>query len=250
MTRRFFNTVGPCVLLMSVASIAARGNVVVIDSFEDRPAGYPVMVAFGDAVNAMQSYPNVIGGRGISIYGDTPQVTLPNGEGGSVEATVVDINNATGSSFLEFNSDPNASTTLEIGYGGTSDFDPQPTPLGLNVNPATDFLQLAFLAYNNVNSQDLMVGAFLNTEFNPLQSPTSTPVSATLVGSGAQSLDFPLSNLGGNTLDFVTFNFQPPPGTSFELASVELITSVPEPASMALLAFGSLGLLSRWRRSR
>jgi hypothetical protein len=233
MNRRSLIGIGLYVLLIPVASVTAHGGIVVIDSFEDRPAGpgFPLVGGYlYDPGVIMTSYPHVIGGRGMLLSGTTP------GEGS--DAVSVDIDNTATPSFLEYNSfDPTFGGELEIDYGASEVpyTGSNVTQLGLNVNPATDYLQLNFLAYNYAGDQDMTVVAFLNSVPNPLVSPTPTTVTGMLGQPGLQVLDFPLSSLTGDTLEFASFVFQAPPGTDFELSSVELITSVPEPGSAWLL---------------
>jgi hypothetical protein len=229
------------IAVMFVAS-AARGSVT-IDKFEDTEGPLTAGLYQGE-VFLTSVFQHVVGGRGISISNTTTGVGFPGSNPISAE-----IINRNGASFFEYrSSDDGASGECQLGYGGSSTIEPAPQPMGLYVNPATDFLRLTFIAYNHANALDMTVDALLNTEL--LHNPSDPPVVGALTIPGAQVLDFPLTSLVGNVLNFVTFDFHAPPGANFQLSSVQLANSVPEPTAAGLLCLSTLLLLPRRKIAR
>lgn len=240
--RQFAKRTNRCLLLLAASAacftIMASETVsradVIIDSFQDRPANFPLSIQANSngtgsgILGGVAAYNHVVGGRGISLgitgTSDSDSVT-------------VDISNTGGATFLSYAGTMGATGSITVQYGTIQVFnDPsglQATPMGLSISPDTTYLRLAFAAYNHANNQDMGVGALLETGLFPNDSSAS--VSETLSSAGPQFVDFPLAALPGNILNSVTFEFSAPPGTEFQLDSVSLIT-IPEPGSFLLLA--------------
>ncbi|HEY1686864.1 MAG TPA: hypothetical protein VGG19_19035 [Tepidisphaeraceae bacterium] len=215
---RFLNApVLAVTLLVSMCEILHAD--ITIDSFLD--AEGPLSAGPGVSAGTFaDSYPHVLGGRTLLLTASAGGfITFPPSY--TIQANITTIN---GFPCLEYTAlDNQAAGELELTYGSDRDSYPgAPTPLGLTVNPSQDFLSLTFLAYNDPQEQDMTVNAFLNSE-----TATGPMVSATLATPDLQVLDYPLTSLTTDTLDFVTFDFNAPPGADFQLASVMLM---PEPA--------------------
>jgi hypothetical protein len=235
--------------VLFVAPLACRADVV-LDSFEDRPAGFPMTGGYNEGDTfILAAYPHVVGGRAMTIIGTTPTGTLPNGQGGGAEVSA-DIGTVDGISALEYSSiQPDSAGDLSLDYGtsdGPGGLMMSATPLYLPVNTATDYLRLTFLSYNHANGQDMVVNASLGSGLDP-NAVSSVTTSVTTVG--AQEVDIPLTNLPGIELDFFELDFSAPAGTSFDLDSVTLVTPSPEPASAWLISLAVPLLMRRARSS-
>jgi hypothetical protein len=219
--------------LVALATASAARADVVIDSFQDRQAGFPLSIhanpdgTSSGILGGTRAYNHVIGGRGISlsIIGASDS-----------DSATVDIEGNSAATFLGYTATSGATASISLEYGTIQDLhDPlgvQASPMELAVAPTSTFLRLTFSTYNHANGQDMEVSALL--EFGLSPDSVSDSVSETLSASGPQFLDFPLPATSGNALNSVTFELNAPPGTEFELSSVSLIT-VPEPGTILLL---------------
>jgi hypothetical protein len=233
-----------CALIIAMGSARANADVTVIDSFQDRPTWFPLVVGYGyESTGIVVSFPHVLGGRAVSLAATTP------GLRGSY-AVEANINDTDASTLLEYSSlSVGAAGNLTLEYGtpnANSIGNPPPTRLGLSVNPNTDFLRLTFASYNHANAQDMSLNVVLGSGISPDDS--TVHVSTALISPGSQTLDIPLTDLLGNSLDFIQFAFSAPPDTAFQLDSVALITNVPEPSTVASLLAGCMLLFPRLRR--
>lgn len=220
-----------CVCVMFLVSAAASNAFadVTIDSFQD-PEG-PLTASFTSSpATVIESFPHVIGGRGLGLIDYA---------GASVDITSVD-----GISFLEYSSSVGAAGELSLNYGASIPNyigNPPPTQMALTVNPATNFLQLSFMAYNHAEGQDMTVDTVLGSGSNQ-----SGDIATMVTTEGAQEVDIPLTDLPGTKLDFIEFTFEAPESTGFQLDSVTLVNSVPEPGTIGVFAL-FLPLLGRRR---
>jgi len=215
---------------------------VVIDSFEDRPEGLPLVGGFLSQQSLFtQDYPHVLGGRGMGVIGTTLAI-------GHFPEASVDINNFNGESSLVYRSlTVNLAGDFKLGYGGVSFISEVQSlevpntigaqPLGLTVNPITDFLRITFSAYDHAGGQDLILKTYLQMDLAQIESGTTTPPDWTSIldAPGPQTVDIPLKGFADPTLNFVAFDFLAPEGTSFQLDSVAFITGVPEPNTIWLI---------------
>ena len=151
---------------------------------------------------------------------------------------------------------PGISGFLGIGYGtvhvptsfSLSQVD-APFPLFLTPDPQTDVLRLTFPYYNHANADDMEIDPSLNTGISP--DDASVSISTFMTSPGPQALELPPPALPANaTLNALSFTFLAPPGTAFQLQSVELLTPTPEPTSLSLLATMLPLLSKRYSRRR
>jgi hypothetical protein len=227
------------VAAVSLVPQVARADVIIIDSFQDRPNDFPLTSDTG-GIGVVASFPRVLGGRGVALG------VL--GSSGASPATV-DILLDDNKPLLQYSSQDTTAEVLNLGYGTSGASQSSGVePLFLPVNPSADYLQLVFSAYNHANDTDMALKTTLGSNLFP--NTVYATELAILSNAGPQTVDIPFTNLSGNTLDSLNFEFDAPAGTDFELGSVTLVTGSPEPASMTILAIPAMLLLRRQREAR
>lgn len=130
----------------------------------------------------------------------------------------------------------------EIDNTAPFEYGPGLTGFGLS---ASESVRISFLA----NDQDLTVNVFALSG-----QGTGTSSSTTIVAGGQTSpfdVDFSFASFTGNAdlsnIDRLVIVFDTSPSGDFALSQV---STVPEPASMAILGLGALGLIRRRRAAK
>jgi hypothetical protein len=237
-------------LILSVPSAASTTAAVVIDSFQDPEALSASSPSFfNDGYNESlisQILPHVVGGRALGIFMDTGNTGI-----GDAAATIAVVN---GMPSLTFMSSGDSLFTLAYGAGNgffSTGGPTMPSPMDLQVQSLQDYLQLVFSSYSRTDGRNLIIDTYLQTQSFQITLDTHqstngvTPIVTTLDIDGPQTIDIPLSSLSGNDLNAITFAFNAPANTNFQLESIALVSAAPEPSTLFILAI-ALPLL--WRR--
>jgi hypothetical protein len=234
------------VIVAGTACLAASGNALMIDDFSDGPDSLVLSVGTGTLVQEE---------TGFSILGNQRDTTLTVIASPYSQQTAFEITGNTTSPAGLYSSGIGDQGWVQLDYGGLHVLGD--TPPGLNADVSADnSFQLTFLQTNTavqvdvtastygLSGDQVSVGSFVTSDL--VTSPTNYTLNfADMAIASGSSLAFDPSNLSVVSVRMTPVNA----GGDFAVGSFST-SPVPEPASLAALSIGAIGLLKSRKRKR
>ena len=217
-------------VLVGAAMLGASAHAVVVDDF--LTGGYS-SGAFSSGNQSAWTNASVFGGiRYTSLTIDVNPLA------GDAKTRVI-----TTPGILEVSTDADVDTHMSLGYG----FAASSTTVGsnaLNMNLiSTPIFSMTFRS--NDLLQPVVATIFTNNGASSFTRTINAVGGITPTSPVTYLFDFTSDAASLGDVDAITFNFDPQPGGDFSLSGIQ---TVPEPASLAVLAIGGAAMLRRRKK--
>jgi hypothetical protein len=231
MTRSGVVGLSSTTLLVVAWASVPQAEAVAIDVFADTVAAWPAtQSALGDQTIPENGVAGVLGSD-RETYVSANSLAVP-----GLDFVAVDISPE---GYFDYTSSAGADGAAGLRYDAQDG--------GLHVDLSGDkFLQIDFVYFDAANGYPMAVTATLDDSTNNASRVESLTVP------GAQSLIFQFADFAGigsvDLTDVYSIDIDFEPGTAADFRIRQIITDVPEPGSLMLLAGGVIALVRRKRR--